>query len=374
MSEKKIKVLMVVSNLRPSNGVSSYAMNYFRKLDHDSVQMDFAVYKQHDNPYDDEIKANGGRVFVLPNIRKDFINHCKACKKLIKNEHYDIVHDNTMLVSYPIMHFARKSVPVRILHSHSSMLGETAEKSRRNKLFIPFLKLKSNFYVACSEVAGRAMFQNKHFDILPNVIDVNRFRYNPLIREKVRKELNIESKKVIITVGRIVNAKNPYFALDVFDISADKNPDIVYLWAGSGALDKPVSEYASGLKHSDRVILLGSRNDIPDLLQAADLFFLPSLFEGLPVTCIEAQANGLQCVISDSITKEIKFTDLLDYVDLNKSKTEWADLILDKISSDCSRNDYYDEAVKSNFSDINAGSRLESYYKSLLNQQTHLYN
>ena len=161
MVDRPIKVLMLVPNLRVSNGVTSYAMNYFRNLNHKNIKMDFAVYRKRENPYEEEINAAGSNIFLLPSVKKEFPAHIKACLDLIKNGQYDVIHDNSMLITYPMMKIAKKYVPVRILHSHNSKLGETIKKEKRNKRFLPFLLHQANAYAACSDLAAKAMFGDK---------------------------------------------------------------------------------------------------------------------------------------------------------------------------------------------------------------------
>lgn len=365
MAKKPIRVLMLLPNLRVSNGVTSYAMNYFRALNHDKVHMDFAVYKKWENPYEEEINALGSKVYLLPPVKK-LHEHMKVCKALLSNGKYDVIHDNSLLVTYPIMRAAKKIVPVRILHSHNSKLGETEKKEKRNALFLPLLLRQANAYAACSDLAAKAMFGEHNYELIPNFIDPKLYRFDESIRQSVRHEMRADGKKIISTVGRVAQQKNPFFALDVFDLVAEKIPEAEYWWIGSGTLDKEVSKYAAGLKHGNRVKLLGSRNDMNDLYQAIDLFFLPSLFEGLPVTGVEAQAMGLPCVISDTVTKEVAYTDLVEFVSLSKNKEEWADIICRKMERIQDRSGRKEELLRSHFSSANAGIFLENYYRGLI--------
>lgn len=361
-----IKVLLLLPNLHVANGVASYAMIYFRQLNYDTVHMDFAVYANLETPYVAEIEAAGGHVFVLPPM-KNLTAHCKACRELLRNGHYDIVHDNTLINSIPLMAEAkRQNVPVRILHSHNSKLGEMRYKEIRNQLFLPFLKNTANYYAACSDLAAKAMFEDEEYEFIPNIVDADKYHFDESIRKRIRHDMNADDKKVIATVGRAAVQKNPFFALDVFDLVADKMSEAEYWWIGSGPLDKEVADYAGKLKHADRVQLLGSRDDMRELYQAIDLFFLPSIFEGLPVTGVEAQAMGLPCVISNTVTKEVVYTDLVDFISLGKSKEDWANAVCEKLSGINKRRDRNVELQSSKFSSTNADVFLESYYRKLL--------
>ena len=362
----QIRVLMIVANLRVSNGVVSYAMNYYRKVNHHIVKIDFCLLDDVPTPYYDEIKRCGGNIFVLPKLKR-IGAHVKKCHEILKNGNYNIIHDNSLLLTYPMMKIAKRYVPVRILHSHNSKLGETEKTEKRNARFLPFLLHQANAYAACSDLAAKAMFGENGYEFIPNFIDAEKFRFDESVRERVRHDLKVDNKKIIATVGRLAAQKNPFFALDVFDLIAAIIPEAEYWWIGSGPLDKEVSEYAKKLKYADRVWLLGSRNDICDLYQAVDLFFLPSLFEGLPVTGVEAQTMGLPCVISDSVTKELVFTDLVNFMSLEKSREEWANLICEKLVGVNERRGREVELLKSKFSSTNAGAFLEGYYRRLLN-------
>lgn len=362
----QIKVLMLLPNLRVSNGVASYAMNYFRQLNYDTVYMDFAVYNNRETPYVAEIEAAGGHVYVLPPL-KNLPTHYKACRELLKNGCYDIVHDNTLLISIPLMAEAkRQNVPVRILHSHSSKLGGTVRKEKRNAVFLPLLRRQANAYAACSDLAAKALFGNAEYAFIPNFIDADKFAFDPETRQRVRAQMGVGDKIIIATVGRTAPEKNPFFAMDVLDRVIDSVPNVEYWWIGSGPLDQEIDKYVKKMRHADQVMLLGSRDDVRDLYQAMDLFFLPSLFEGLPVTGIEAQAVGLPCVVSDTVTKEMVYTDLVQYISIDKSTEKWAEIICNLLTRTGMRRSYREELLASQFSSRNAGMFLENYYCCLI--------
>ena len=364
---KPIKVLMLLTNLRVSNGVASYAMNYYRKINREEIAMDFCLYDDVPTPYYDEIQKNGGKIHILPSVKKIGM-HFSKCHEIVKTGNYDIIHDNSLLMTYPMMKSAVNYVPVRILHSHNSKLGETPNKEKRNAFLLPLLLKQSNAYAACSDLAAKAMFGNKEYEFIPNFVDPNDYKFDLQSRNQIRLKMGVEGKKVLATVGRVAAQKNPFFALDIFDRLADKVEDMEYWWIGSGPLDQKVADYAGKLKHADRVKLLGSRNDVPDLYQAMDIFFLPSLFEGLPVTGVETQAMGLPSVVSDTVTKEMVYTDLVEYVSLEQPIDDWVAALERQIARIPDRRSYTKELKESVFSADSAGQRLEEYYKSLLKE------
>lgn len=363
---KMIKVLMLVPNLQIDSGVTSFVMNYYRKIDPKQIHIDFVVYFDIKTSCYTEIKANGGKIFILPSV-KNIVKHIKACNKILAQGDYDIVHNNTLHVALPMMLCAKlHHVPVRILHSHNSKMGETKKKELRNKMFLPLLRSLATDYAACSNLAGNAMFGSAYYTVIPNVIQTDKYIFNEEIRNKVRHKMGVENKFIVATVGRLAEQKNPFFAIDVFKELVNIMPNAEYWWIGNGELDNQVAAYVQQQGLADKVKLLGSRNDVIDLYQAMDVFFLPSLFEGLPLTGVEAQAMGLPMVVSDTVTNEMVYTDLVNYMSLKKSVEEWASLIKQLCNVRRDRILYNDQLQKSSFYDSKCGERLQDIYTNLL--------
>ncbi len=362
-----LKVLMVLPNLRVSNGVATFAMNYYRSIDHDRVMVDFALLSDIETPYYKDIIDNDNKIFILPSI-KQISEHIRSCKKILAEGNYDIVHDSSLLKTVPILFLSKLAgVPIRILHSHATKMGETAFKDIRNRALLPLLKVSANSFFACSEAAGKSMFGNSAFTVVPNVISAKVFRYDESVREQVRRSMGIGPDEVVIaTVGRPSYQKNPFFAVDVITAFLKTHDNARYWWIGSGPLDDKVREYVASCGMQDRISLLGSRNDVKDLYQAMDIFFLPSLFEGLPLTGVEAQAMGLPSLLSDTITKELIYTDLVEMESLNAQITQWGDKLASLSERHPNRIVYNSVLSESIYSSEGAGKRLESIYRGLL--------
>lgn len=363
---KKIKVLFLVGNLRPANGVSSFAMTYFRNIDHNKISIDFALLNDVKSPYYKEIRQNGGRIFILPPLHKTF-QHIRACYKILRSNNYQIIHNNLLLSSIPMIYCAWLcKVPVRILQSHNTELSSIKWKEKRNKTFLPILKCVSNAYLACGIEAGKALFGNNDFNVIPNAIPFNKTFYDPIIRKDLRKKYNCKNKIVIGTVGRISFQKNPFFALDVIEKAYKKNPNIEYWWIGSGELDEKVKNYVQKKGLNKFVRFFGSRTDVQKLYQAMDVFFLPSLFEGLPITAIEAQASGLPSLISSSVTRELEYTDLVKFLSLNSSLDTWAENLISQSERNPVRQNYINDLRSSEFYAPNAANKLSLNYMRFL--------
>jgi len=357
-----IKVLMLVSNLRAANGVASFAINYYKNLDHSKVQMDFALYSDRESTYYSLIEDCGGKIFILPSI-KNMPEHIKACNEILEHGAYDVIHDNTLHISIPMMWCAkRKGVPVRILHSHSSKLGDTAAKEIRNRALLPMLRSFATDYTACSNIAGKTMFDNRPFTVIPNVVHTEKFKFEPSNREIIRGKMDSTSKFVVGSVGRMSLEKNPYFAMDVFKRLLKDIPNAEYWWAGGGPLDSAIKDYVKEQGIADKVRLLGSRDDVDLLYQGMDVFFLPSKFEGLGLVCIEAQAAGLPCIVSDSVPTEVDVTHNVTFIPLKSDVADWEKAFNHVYQNLGNRDLGYHQVRNSAFSDQNAGELLYKKY------------
>lgn len=360
---------MVTVTFGEGSGVNSFIMNYFRNIDHSKIQIDILTYKESptgESPYEKEVKGAGGNVILLPSIKRPIL-HIKKIIELLKNGKYDIVHDNSLIATIPLMIISRaKGIKVRIIHSHATKLGETKRKEKRNRTLIPLLLRNSNYYIACSDAAGSAMFGKRTFVVLPNVVDSKSFHISSEHRQLIRDEQQVTGKIVVITVGRACEQKNPRFALSVMKSVIEQNSNVVFWWVGDGPMLDDLRRLAEDFGISENTTFWGKQSNIRQFYEAADIFFLPSLFEGLPLTGIEAQAMGLPSVVSDTITKEMVYTDLVEFVPLNASIGAWVKVIEKQMMRIPARRSYTKELENSVFSIEQAGSRLENIYKDML--------
>lgn len=353
-------------------GVESVVMNYYRYIDRTKIQFDFICDDDSTNiPYE-EIEKLGGKVILIPPYQKVFKYHNKL-KKILKEGHYKIVHSHINTLSVFSL-FAAKcaGVPVRIAHSHSTTNKKEKKKNLLKQVLRPFSKLFATDYMCCSELAGRWLFGDKEYDkgnvyLLNNAIDLEKFKYNETLRKKKRKELGIKDDTLVIGhIGRFVAQKNHDYLIDIFNEIHKKNNNSVLLLAGQGPLMEEIKNKTKELNLDDSVKLLGQRNDANELYQAFDVFLLPSLYEGLPVVGVEAQAAGLLCYLSDDMTKETKVLDITKFMSLNNTPEEWADNILDDVKK-YKRIDVSKEMTAKNFNIKEEVKRLEKYYLNLYN-------
>ncbi len=314
-------------------GVEAVIMNYYRHIDKSKIQFDFLCDSDSTNiPYA-EIEKLGGRVILIPPYQK-VIKYHKELKRIFKENNYKIVHShiNTLSV-FPLYAAKKVKVPIRIAHSHSTTNKKEWKKNLLKQVLRPFSKVFANYYFACSEYAGRWLFGDKEFDkgnvyVLNNAIDIDKYKYNEKIREEVRKELKIDKDTTVIGhIGRFVKQKNHSFLIDIFNEYHKLNNNSILLLAGQGPLKEEIEEKVKNLNLENNVMFLGQREDANKLYQAFDLFLLPSLYEGLPVVGVEAQASGLLCFLSDEMTKETKVLDSTIFMSLNDTSESWANVI-----------------------------------------------
>ena len=350
-------------------GVESVVMNYYRHIDRTKIQFDFICDEDSTNiPYE-EIKKLGGKVILVPPYQKVFKYH-KKLKEVLKSGGYKIVHSHINTLSVFSL-FAAKcaGVPVRIAHSHSTTNKKEKKKNLLKQVLRPFSKVFATDYMCCSELAGRWLFGNKEYDngnvyLLNNAIDLDKFKYDEEKRKEKRKELNIEDDTLVIGhVGRFVEQKNHRFLIDIFNEVHKQKENSILLLAGQGPLMEEMKEKVKILGIEDSVKFLGQRNDINELYQAFDVFCLPSLYEGLPVVGVEAQATGLLCIFSDDMTKETKVLDTTEFLSLNQSVEEWTYTILKKYKS-FKRKNCINEISKKDFNIKKEANKLtQKYYE-----------
>jgi glycosyltransferase involved in cell wall biosynthesis len=348
-------------------GVDTMVMNYYRHIDRSKVQFDFIMDGYEKTPIDDEIRALGGRVYKVEPYAKNIVKSMRQYYRIFRENRYPIVHShmNTLSV-FPLFEAWRAGVPVRIAHSHSTAAKGEGVRTTMKYMLRPFAKIFPTHYCACAEYAGRWLFGDKFFDsgkvrVIKNAIDLERFSFKPQVRTQMREKLGIENKFVVGHVGRFMYQKNHDFLIDIFDEIHKQNPNSILLLIGDGPLKKQIQEKVDKLGLTNSVQFLGLRRDVPDLLQAMDVFVLPSYYEGLPVVGVEAQAAGLPCFFSDAITAETKITDLVSFINLSQTPANWAQKIV-CCANDFPRTNMHQEIEKSGFDIQNAAKELEKLY------------
>jgi len=378
-------------------GIETAVMNYYRHIDRNKIQFDFLCtfgdIKQLsvEQFYENEATMLGARVFKLHSGMNPMLNPAylhSFIRVIKKNSDIKIIHihgsspGNTALRAF----LARiAGLTIRIVHSHNVHNLSLARTMPR-----PFLRFFATHWLACSLKAGRSLFGQHAFDkevakplsegsaagihslaikknkafLFPNAFNLELFRFNPEIRLRVRDELNLGNMFVLLHVARLHPQKNQGFLLEAFSLAVKTRPEMILLIAGDGKLRAELEKKASDLQITDKVRFLGVRKDVSDLLQAADIFVLPSLYEGLGIVAIEAQTAGLPCLLSDTITKEVKVTDLVEFVAIDRGAQIWAERLLDYHYFN--RQDTLEDVHRAGYDIHAAAERLLEFYLTSL--------
>ena len=314
-------------------GIESVVMNYYRHIDRDKIQFDFFFDEDSKTIPRDEIEKLGGRVIIIPPYQKLF-KYIKTLKKIFKENKYKIVHSHINTLSiFPLYAAKKAKVPVRIAHSHSTTNKKEFKRNIFKLVLRPFSKVFATHYMCCSEHAGRWLFGNKTYDqgkvyLLNNAIDLENFKYNEKIRNKIRKELNIKEDTLVIGhVGRFMKQKNHSYIIDLFKELHTKNNNYKLLLIGEGPLKEEILEKVSNLGLKNYVIFLGQKNDVNNYYQAMDIFLFPSLYEGLGMVYVEAQVSGLASIASQEIPQVAKVSDKAYFISLDEPTKTWIDTI-----------------------------------------------
>lgn len=331
MEKHQYRVLQVVGIMN-RGGTENMIMNYYRAIDHSKLQFDFIVHKNEKGAFDDEIEALGGRIFRAPAIRPwSYVKYFKWLNSFFSEYAADFIaiHAHIQENSGFSLYFAKKhGIKNRIMTSH------TAPQKKDYKFIFrefarPFFKRSVTMKLACGGKAGKYLYRSNDFIILPNAIDISRFSFNQEIRGKIRNKLGFGKDQIVIGhVGRFDRAKNHKFIIDVFDYCLKKNNNVILLLVGDGYLRDSMKKYSEQLNISENVLFTGGCSNVNEILQAMDVFFMPSLYEGLPVSVIEAQASGLHCVLSDTIDRSTDITGNVKFLSLNQPIAEWSNEIM----------------------------------------------
>ena len=346
-------------------------MNYYRNIDRKKIQFYFLCNKKKPGAYDKEIIEMGGKIFHTPGLNPlKAIKYHKVVKSIIKENQIDIVHVHNGALGLQALIAAKSAgVKIRISHAHGTKIDKNL-KLPLKLLYKTQLKKYANQYWGCGIEAikyyyGEKNVKNNNYYLLTNDIEKKKFKYNEEIRKKIRKELKINKEEVLIGhIGRFMSQKNHEFLIDVFKEIVNMSSNYKLLLIGDGELQHFIKNKVHNLNLDDKVIFTGNISNVYEMYQAMDLFVLPSLFEGLPVVGIEAQANGLNCLFSDTISKEVDITNNVKYMSLNDSKKEWANKIIELCKYP--RNKVTNEIINHNYSIELEAQKLEEKYQNLL--------
>lgn len=363
-----VRILQELSAL-DGGGVAKLLYDYYLNMDREKVHFDFLIYDYYDEGiYEKPLRDLGCTIYKLPRLKKDKKGYFEGMKKIIKNGNYDVVHSHMGSRGLFVMYYGKKyGVKKRIVHSHIAYEPVSSVKRKFNSILAAISKHYATDLFACGHDAGVYMWGQKNSDkgkihIMTNAIDTEKFTFSKDIRDQKKKELNIEGKFTIGIVGRLSEQKNYPFLFEAYKKMLEKRNDTVLIVVGRGLEEDKIKEKADQLGLKDSVQFLGIRSDISDLLNAFDVFVLPSLYEGLPVVLIEAQANGVQEIVSDKVTTEMNITDLIQFLSIDGTEGEWAEAMV-SCKDNTSEREKYSRLVAEAGYDIRVESKkMQEFY------------
>lgn len=363
----KIKVLHVLTVLN-RGGLETMLMNYFRNSDRSKFEYHFLVHRSG-GIFEREILENGGFIHRMPPLSFSlsvFNNYLKNLDKFFGKNQFNILHvHNNSFGYFPLKSGKKHGIPIRIMHSHISSLRDDWRKVILGKYLNKKIPFVANELYACGLDAGRWMYGEKKFKVIPNAINTEDFSYDPAKRKRMREKLKITDGIALINVARFEPQKNHCFLMETFAELAKVKSHVHLFLVGEGKLDRQINLQIEELGIKDKVTLLGSRSDVNELLQAMDVFLFPSLFEGLPVSLVEAQASGIQCVISNGIPEEaVLVRENVTVISLKENANVWAERILALDLSD--RKDVSEIIIRKGYDIKENAKKLENKYLDLL--------
>lgn len=315
-----IRILYIHGGALLRGGTEAYMMNYYRNIDRTKVQIDFVVHSFEKGVYDDEIAALGGRIYRVPVKSKDPIGNRRCLAQIIRDGNYKIVHSHMDAMNTWNLEIARKcGVPVRISHSHNTAVQSSNPiKLWLNEMAIKKLPKAATHLFACSGLAGKWLYREKPFAVIPNSIDLSRFAYDPEKRSVIRSRLSLlESDIVIGHIGRFSEQKNHIFFVDLLEQLVKRSSRFKLVMIGDGHLKEAIREKMDSKDLTPFVRFVDACHNVNEYYNAFDYFCLPSLHEGLPVVGVEAQANGLRCLLADTISRETDICGHMQYLPIN---------------------------------------------------------
>lgn len=364
---EKIKVAMITSYF-DRNGVTSQIINYSTHLDNTKFDISIIAGEPYDDGYEKLCAYHGIKIHKLPRKQENPLRYYMTIYSYLKKYKFDIVHvhGSSAIIAIELLIASLVNVPVRIAHSHNT----TCSHLFLHRTLKRILKKVSTYSLACGEKAGKWMYGERAYVVIPNAFDTEQFVFNPKIREDVRKQISTDCGIIIGHIGKFNDQKNQSYLIRAFEILASKDNTALLLLVGNGPDMDAIKEQANRTSCRNRIIFWGETDNPSELYSAMDIFALPSKFEGLPIVLLEAQMSGLPCIVSDKVTTEADFGNVI-WVSIDDEPNTWANSMLDvTIKSDEEREKY----LKNHEQQINkynistAVKKLENIYITLAKQ------
>lgn len=373
--KQKIKVLQSINSFG-MGGNTIFAMQFFRHIDKEKFQIDFVIYDDTKMDFYQEVIDAGSRVFVCKSKYKNkymrLYDQMRQVSHLLKHHHYDIIHCN----SCSFVGIFRGAVPGYLIKGTKVITHSHSVGTPKNTICDQIIRNVAKFFLShivdmgftCSDVAGDSKYTKKFMNsakyvMIHNAVEVHKFSFDENNREELRKHYNIEGKLVIGNVGRLSHEKNQSFLIDILADVLRREVDAILIIVGGGELEGELKNKVKELELTNRVIFTGSVRDVERYYSAMDVFVMPSLYEGLPFTAIEAQVNSLNCIFSNRITQMADVTGMSKFLPLDAALDEWSESVI--AGAMCRCNEQKMQDLLENYDLCREAKRVEHYYKYL---------
>ncbi|MDN4832801.1 glycosyltransferase [Ligilactobacillus salivarius] len=362
----KIKIAVFLVGL--SGGAGQVVLNYFQNMS-DNYDIDIiTTHVESEELLRNYTKDKKFHVYKIPTKKESLIKNISMMNKILKSKNYSVAYAHMTLTNcFPLFVAWLRGIKIRISHSH---LAPRKKKNIFEKMLAFLTKLFATEYIACGNDAGKYLYGSSDFIILKNAINLEKYKYSENVKMKQKKLLKLddETKKIIGHVGRFDTQKNHDFIINLFKKYKEKYPNTHLCLMGEGVLEEEIKEKVRNLGLDNDVTFMGRVDDVYNKLQMLDAFILPSLFEGLSISAIEAQAVGINCVFSSTVSKETKVTENVDFISLDEDYKIW----INKLHSAVEKDNLKDEgvnALRKNGYDIHIESKkFEKYLLNLIGE------
>ena len=328
-----MKILVINTVPFEQNGITTHIVNYYYELNkRKDIKVYFGATEEVDEKIEKEIEAHQIQIIRFPSRKKSLMRYILTLVKNVKKNKYDIVHvhGNSCTMAFDLIPAMMGGCKIRIAHSHNV----TCSHLKLHKLLrIPF-DISCTYRFACSTEAGEWLFNNKKFIVIPNGIEIKKFNFSKESRKKIRKTLNIKNEKILGHVGIFNEQKNHIFLLKIFKQCLMDDEKLKLLLIGNGPLEDSIKEQAKEMNLEDKIIFYGATDNVKELLCAMDLFLFPSLYEGLGIALLEAQASGLYCIASNNVPKIVDISGNIDFLSLTVNEKLWIRKIQEHLSDE----------------------------------------
>lgn len=368
--ETKIKLLIIATTRFELDGITNVILNYYRSLDKSDMKIDFVVPNDMTEELKQEIEVNEGEIYKINGRSKNPIRYTKLLSRLIKLNNYDIIHahGNSCTLALEMYSAKKGGAKVRIPHSHNS----TCKHRTVHKLLRKFFDSNYTNAFACGKKAGEWLYNDKPFEVINNGIELNKYKFDIVMRNEYRTKCNLNGNKVIGHIGHFTYQKNHEYLIDIFSELYILDRNYRLLLIGDGEMRVDIEKKVEQLGLSNAVIFTGKTLEVPQLMQAIDMIVMPSRFEGLPLTLVEAQAACLPCFVSDAVSKETAITDLVKFISLEKSPKEWAKQINSSMTVNRGeiKESIFKQIVNAGYSISDNAKRVKQLYVSYIDNST----